>query len=258
MLFHDKDITLIKTDDWFLTRFVLDVDEKGDIVERAVKSIEESLIWRNNFGVNNFVNFDFPREFYECGIVSLSRSPKGMLILHIRISLYKKIGAWTDVVIAFMMHELEQLRFLAEPYQQVGLVIDCCNAGYNSVDCGLCLQVVPLMTKHYPCLVSFIYVLELPWLLKAVSSTVVGLLPAKQKKLIKFIDRKQMRELLGDDAMPDYLGGCATTWMTVPDDCATIDMVGKKRGIGESDIKKCREHCDKLIKASSKKLNVKA
>lgn len=247
--FHEKDLRRIDSDDWTITRYIMDCDND---VKKSSRALIDTLLWRKEAGVNDLSRSDFPREFYQCGILTVGRDQKGGTVAYIRTTFYKKLPGWTDVIIQFILATMEYHGQPLGPFEQMGFCCDYRDTGMSAFDLTLITKLLPIMTRHYPSLLSYAYVYELPWVLKACCSMIINLLPEKERKLIKFIDRRNIHDHLDDEHIPDFLGGQFKSSYAFPNDTPSIEEVGLRNGISEENIQKCRAHFESMVKKAQK------
>ena len=61
--YHQKDVEKIKTNDWWIERYLL-VNKSEDT---AFAALIKTMEWRKSYGVNDFTNESFPEEVFKIG-----------------------------------------------------------------------------------------------------------------------------------------------------------------------------------------------
>lgn len=62
--FHHADVEKIKSNDWWIERFVLTTKTE----DAALKALVKCMEWRKTYGVNDFTEEHFPKELYQIGV----------------------------------------------------------------------------------------------------------------------------------------------------------------------------------------------
>jgi len=177
--------------------------------EHVINCVLNFLLWRSSEAINDITSDDFPSIFYSSTLVGLGRetsdsysSPVGF----VRGNIYRRFPELTASFGHFLVFLLEQLERLAES-GQAGLVIDLRSASLSSVDISLCATIIPTVINFYPNLFKYVLIVDMPFLLRATASLALRTMPAEYRRLIRFIDRKQLYSRFSLDQLPTYLGG---------------------------------------------------
>lgn len=248
--FHEKDIEKVKNSDWFIQRFIDDAETSGKKVleKNVVEAVINCLIWRNNFGINDFTAAMFPKEFFSSNIFSMAIGSDNKVVLYVRGKRYQKIDGWGDLILQFTCYllEVEEAKF-PDGKIQLSEFIDCTGCGYAQTDMNLTLKALPIALNYYPCLMSKAYIYQLPWLLKPMAQVAMAVLPPKYREMVIFLDPKNINQVFGKSNLPDYMGGPVETKnIDCPPDASSIEEVGKAMGISEANIKKMRKYHESL------------
>lgn len=173
----------------------------------------ETLQWRKSFGVNDIRIEEFPREFFECGIIQvLNDTPQGSgpknLILVIRAEVFHRhppVNFLFKRMIVFMANYFEQK--VKGPDSKLIILSHCANIGFHSVDLELlrfCLQI----KDHFPQAIECCIINNLPWFLGAMANMVLSWMPAHWSQLFKFVQTHQLPDMgLCPEQLPKFIPG---------------------------------------------------
>jgi len=106
-IYSQKDKVKCKTDDWFLSRFLLrhklDIDLAFEMLKNTMRFKHESL-------TNSIRREDFPAEFYKVGgVFGYEPDRKGNKMLYIRVKVHRKIPEIQSILQAFLYYNIEQI-----------------------------------------------------------------------------------------------------------------------------------------------------
>ena len=65
---------------------------------------------------------------------------------------------------------------------------------------------IDLLRNNFPLSVRYAIVLEVPWILNAIQKFVLSLLPDDNKQIIRFVNRKGLRNFMNDENIPTIIG----------------------------------------------------
>lgn len=100
-----------RTDDWFLSRFLL--RQKLD-TDAAFEMIKNAMKFKINSIACHIKNEDFPSEFYKIGgLFNYEPDRKGNLMLYVRVKVHRKIPEIKEILQAFLYHIIQLLDELA-------------------------------------------------------------------------------------------------------------------------------------------------
>lgn len=267
--FHPKDLLYIRETDDMIVRFLKEYFEdhpyddskceEETIAVNVSAQVVETLKWRHEMRINDIKDSDFPREFYECGIVSFGEDSDGNPVCYIKGKKCRKTPpTWFPIMVAFMLHESEKK--LVEvfgdamnpknPTHKPAVVIDCSAVSISNVDVNLIFSLIPL-TKYYPQSFCYVWVYELPWLVRPFFNLILKVLPSRIVRKVKQMDKKSAINEMGIEGIPTFMGGKSAIepHMLVPPEASTVEEIGKKNGIPQSDIKKMIDIIKEMSKA---------
>lgn len=232
-----------------------ELDEKeSKAYQSCIKSVGEAVIetlkWRKEFGVNESIDSEFPKELWTKEILVIGEDSDGATVVYIRGCNYSKVSSnWTPIFVRFLVHESEKIleTVFGSPYlpknppgSKLGIVIDCTGIGYAQVDFSLTLSVLPILCKHYPQSFSYIWVYEMPWIAKPMLALAMKILPTRHARKLRVIDKKTALSEMGVEGIPKFMGGKSNMVpkASVPTDPGDIVSVGRKNQLTDCDINK--------------------
>lgn len=256
--FHIKDIDRIRRSDHFIQRYIDDANGCTKVGTRitnqqVVDTIIDVLKWRKEFGINDFTAQMFPKEFFQAGIVKTSNLRNGDIMIYVIGRRYKKIDEWSDCIIDLLLWKFDEIECMLPEGAKVRVFVDATGCGLSQADTGLLFKGVPILIGYYPGAVSKAYFYQVPWLLKPFAQMALALLPAKFKELVCFVESKTGIASMGEENVPDFMGGPVITKdFPIPDNIGTVESAGSVRGISKSNIEKMRKMVDAAIKDAIK------
>lgn len=256
--FHIRDIDRIKRSDHFIQRYIDDANACAKVGtritnEKVVNAIIDVLKWRKEFGINDFTAQMFPKEFFEAGIIKISNLRNGDIMIYVVGRRYKKVDEWSDCIIDLLLWKFDEIESTLPEGAKVSVFVDATGCGLSQADTGLLFKGIPILIGYYPGAVSKAYFYQVPWLLKPFAQMALALLPAKFKELVCFVESKTGIASMGEENVPDFMGGPVITKdFPIPDNVGTVESAGSARGISKSNIEKMKKMVDAAIKDAIK------
>lgn len=251
--YHPLDIENLQENDAFIGRFILDVEENESeqkVIHAASQAIQGCLVWRNQVGLNDLTDGDFPKEYFNYSTIQLGQDMNGRLLIYLRVGLYRRLPGWHDLNLSFAFYVLEKiattLLFNNSNYQKASIFLDLTGAGIGQLDLSFVSKFLGAATKYYPSLCGRVYCYQLPWFMKACCSAILAWLPERHRKLVTFIDERNVREWFATEILAEFAGGKAKTWFFRPQVSVSLEEIGRKNGISELDIQRAGDHCLKI------------
>jgi len=247
-----EDIERIKGEEYQVKRFLLvakDVSKHDEIVT----SIVNTLKWRKDNNVTHLKKEDFPIEYYQCGgIFTYGKDKTGGTLLILRVKANKRIPEWADLLKKFILFLFEKLD--AEngvDGKGITVVFDCNGAGISNVDTDLLSFIVSCLRDFYPLLLNQVLVHELPFILMWVFKLVQSWMPQESQKMIKLISKKEVKDYIAEDEMPDFMGGTnSLSYKDVPKGVFTAEEIAEKMNINKKACEKLMKHLEPFITKS--------
>ena len=244
-LFHENDVVKVKTNSWFIERFIRDTDPKATSSQDMmviVKSIIECMKWRKEVGINDVKGTHFPKEFYDTALFCLGSLNDGSMMLYLTGRRFRRLDGFTDLMIEFFMFCYESQYENLKDGTQLMAMVDMSGVGLSSVDLPLFFKILTIVLKYYPSLVSRVFITDMSWMFKPIAKLVFAVLPNKIANMVSFVWNAELREKNGDK-IPDFMGGPVQTYrIEPPPNCKSLEEVARIRGgISESQIKKAKK-----------------
>lgn len=243
------DLEKCKSDDWFLSRFLLrqklDVNLAFDMLKRAMRFRHESLS-------NSIRRQDFPAEFYQIGgLFGYEPDRKGNRMMYIRVRVHKKIPEIGAVLQAFLYSNIQQLDEEAGG-KGISIVFDCSGGGLANADMDMLLFLVSTLVNYFPKGLSYLLVHELPWILKPFWHIAKAWISDEHRQLIKFSNSRTIFEYIDKENLPDFMGGtCKRDYRAAPENCTTMEEAAKLWGVEQSVVKSILSRFAEHLPASS-------
>ena len=256
------DLDRIRKTDEMITRFAVDYFEDNDTKHDHVSSIArkvacklcETLRWRSDFGINYLKDSDFPIEFYQSGLISLSSVVAGHQVCVMQIDRLVRLKYWSNLWIKFIVHEIEKTFsavFQREDFLERGqphFISDSSRSGFAQMNLHFLMTIIPIFFAHFPQGVSKVWLYEVPYFSMALKPIVMRTLPTRIAKKIIFTDRKIFVKDMGYDRVPVTYGGSPANLMT-PARADSSEMrslleIGRENSIPDHEIEKmsCELH----------------
>lgn len=235
-LFAHGDIEKVKSDQWFVARFLLrqklDVDQAYEMMRRALRFRHESL-------ATSIRREDFPAEFYQVGgLFGYEPDRKGNRMLYIRVKVHKKIPEISLVLQAYLYYNIQRLDEEAGG-KGISIVIDCTGGGLPNADMDMLLFLVSTLVNYFPKGLSYLLVHNLPWILKPFWHIAKAWIPEEHRQLIKFSNCRTIYEYIDKENLPDFMGGeCQRDYRQVPDNCTSLEEAAKLWGVEHDVVKR--------------------
>ena len=252
--FHIKDIDRIRHSDHFIQRYIDDANAGNKVGVRicdkqVVDAIIDVLKWRKEFGINDYAPTMFPREFFEAGTLRLGHLVGGDTMFYVVGRKYKKVDGWSDVIIDLLLWKFDEVEISLKEGAKVRFFVDATGCGLSQADTGLLFKGVPILISYYPGAVSKAYFYQVPWLLKPFAQVALSLLPQKFKDLICFVESKTGIAQMGEENIPDFMGGPVVTEnFPIPQGISSVEQVGAARGLNKNNIAKMKKMVEAVMK----------
>ncbi|RNA36023.1 Motile sperm domain-containing 2 [Brachionus plicatilis] len=206
-IYHPKDVERIKANGSWIRAFykhsLLDQD-------RAVEMIHDVLKWRKDFDCNGLLTpgkLPVPEELFKKGaIFKRNEDIQCNPLLHFIIKVHKKDQFPAEQIyrcIAFFFEK--NYKFNTE--DPIVLLIDMADAGYSNLDMDLIKFIVNCLKTYYPGLIDYMIVFQMPFIFNAAWKIIKNWLPPQAMKLIKFVDKKSIREFVHESQLFVHMGG---------------------------------------------------
>ncbi|RWS21303.1 motile sperm domain-containing protein 2-like protein [Leptotrombidium deliense] len=246
-LYDEVDCKRIESDDFYVKRFIR---EKNGKISDAFSMMNEAMKWRKEYGVNSLKHTDFPAEFFKIAELHNYVCDKNNIPqIYCRVKLHKALPEWREVYKKFIVYIVEQAeKEAAKKGTRWGIVFDCRDGDVFHVELDLNLFGVKTIFNYYPQAMEYIVVLDIPWILWAIYKIINSFIPAQYRYLFVFVNKKQIKEKLGENHIPYYVGGtCNTNCHLFYNDCPSLEQVAETFQLKENAVKKMLGHYKKYL-----------
>lgn len=191
------------------------------VVDDALKMIDESLLWRKEFGINDVSESTIPRWMFETGAVYLHGYDKeGNKLFWFKVKLHTK-DAKTVVdkkkYVAFWLERYAK----KEPGMPLTVVFDMTDSGISNIDMDFVKYVINCFKVYYPKFLSKMIIVDMPWIMNAAWKIVKSWLGPEAIAKLKFASKAEVQTFIGAEFLPPHLGGVDPfkyTYPPLPDD----------------------------------------
>ncbi|XP_021177526.2 motile sperm domain-containing protein 2 [Fundulus heteroclitus] len=177
------------------------------VVDDALKMIDESLLWRKEFGINDVSESTVPRWMFESGAVYLHGYDKeGNKLFWFKVKLHVKDAK--SVVdkkkyIAFWLERYAK----KEPGMPLTVVFDMTDSGISNIDMDFVKYVVNCFKVYYPKFLSKMIIVDMPWIMNAAWRIVKSWLGPEAIAKLKFASKAEVQTFIDPEYLPPHLGG---------------------------------------------------
>lgn len=205
--YHKLDLERIRRDNDWLKAFYK-YSEQDET--RTVNMLDEVLTWRNEFGANDLLVSGKPpvaeEMFKKGGLFYRNEDINCTPMLHFVVKTHKKDNYPQLQVFKFISYFFEKnYRFnLDDP---IVLIFDMSDAGYSNLDMDMIKFVVTCLKTYYPGLIDYMIVYQMPFIFNAAWKIIKNWLPANAVNLIKFCDKKSIKEYVQPSQLFTHMGG---------------------------------------------------
>ena len=208
--YHPKDLERIKRDSNWLRAFY-----KHAICDDAktVTMVHDVLTWRKQFEANDLLTpgkYPFPEEMLTKGYIFVRNEDINCQpLFHFIIKLHKKD----------LYSQAQLQRFIAWFFERaykfniddpIVLLFDMSDAGLSNLDMKMIEFVVNCLKTYYAGLIDYMILYQMPFIFNAAWKIIKNWLPPEALKIIKFVDKKSIREFVQESQLFVHMGGTDT------------------------------------------------
>lgn len=207
LTYHKLDIERIKNDNEWIKAFYKHSNENND---KTVAMIHEVLSWRQEFEANNLLvpgKVPFPEELLKRGALFMKNEDINCIpMLHFIVKTHKKDQYPQMHVFKFIAYFFERAyKFNVD--DPIVLLFDMTDAGYANLDMEMIKFVVNCLKTYYPGLIDYMIIYQMPFIFNAAWKIIKNWLPPEAVKLIKFVDKKGIKEYIQESQLFVHMGG---------------------------------------------------
>ena len=247
-LFDEKDISNVESDDWTIKRFL--GHKKGNI-EEAAASLIKAMKWRKENDVNNIKITDQPVEFFWTGEChNYVRDKNNCIPIYCRVKYHKPLTDLNPIEKKFLIYMLEKVDREVRETESNGwaIIYDCSGGTIFNNNMDILFFMIETIFEFYPMTLTYIGLVDLPWVMRAIYTICRGLIPEEYRNTIRFFDRTSIKEFVGEKNLPDYLDGtCDMMDRTRVPGAITLREYGKLHDVKEASINKFFAHYQKYL-----------
>lgn len=201
-----RDILRLKSDDQFVLQFLNGWEGN---VDKAHKAMIESLKWRKSFGINDLTEKDISEEVLQSGIIFMhGKDRKGAAMVFIVVAKHVWKGNEEKTADFRKLLALFLEKFQREnPGERMAFVYDCSGAGLSNTDINNSKSFVHLIQFCYPDILEDVYVLNFPWIFKALWTLTKALLYSQYSKKFIFPSKTEVLNYIDKNQLPTQFGG---------------------------------------------------
>lgn len=202
-LYDKRDLERLSADDDYVRRFHMHCHNTQ---ERALAMIENNFRWRKTNRVNDVKAEDVKKFMDLKNLFIHNRDKDGCKLLIFLVFKHFKGVNTLDEIKVFFIYWMERLE-REEHGKWISIVFDMRDTGMKNMDIDLISYVINMFKEHYPWILNYILVLEMPWLLNAMWKIIKNMLPEESLEKIKFVDKKGLREYVAEEQALKAWGG---------------------------------------------------
>lgn len=126
--------------------------------------------------------------------------------VHFVIKYHRKDAFSQAEIFRFISYFFERAyKFNAE--DPIVLVFDMSDSGYANLDMEMIKFVVTCLKTYYPCLIEYMIIYQMPFVFNAAWKVIRNWLPAEAINLIKFCEKKNIKDYIQESQLFCHMGG---------------------------------------------------
>jgi hypothetical protein len=126
--------------------------------------------------------------------------------VHFAVKTHKKDAFSHDQVCRFIAYHFEK-SYKFSWSSQIVLVLDMYDAGMSNLDMEMIKFIISCLKVNYPGLIDYMLIFQMPFLFNAAWKIIKNWLPPEALQIIKFVDRKSIREYVNENQLFLHMGG---------------------------------------------------
>jgi len=206
-VYHPRDLERLKKDNEWIKAFYRQSMEDN---EKTLCLIDEVLAWRKFSDVNNIIipgRLPVSEELFQKGFIFMRNDDINCIpMMHFIIKNHKKEHVSQSELFRFISYFFEKAyKFNCE--DPIVLVFDMSDSGYSNLDMDMIKFVIMCLKTYYPGLIDYMIIYQMPFIFNAAWKIIRNWLPAEAVKLIKFCDKKNIKEYIQESQLFVHMGG---------------------------------------------------
>jgi hypothetical protein len=180
--YDQRDIDFVNSSDAYLSCFIHAFgNDKNDLTKPA-EYLDTVLTFRKEIGLNDLNADCGPKELIERNVVYWNGvDNENRKILLFKVAGYQK-GKYVKETRAYVAWLLEQHHRSNLGGTRIVLIFDFTNAGISNMDLDVTRYIITCLSTYFPCILGYILLYEMPWLLSSIWKVIRGWLTEEQKK----------------------------------------------------------------------------
>ncbi|XP_063069367.1 motile sperm domain-containing protein 2 isoform X2 [Engraulis encrasicolus] len=228
---------------------------RQDVVEDALKMIDESFQWRKEYTLNDLTESSIPKWMFETGAVFLHGYDKeGNKLFWFKVKLHAKDAKTFQDKKKYVAFWLERYA-KREPGMPLTVVFDMTESGISNIDMEFVKYIINCFKVYYPKFLSKMIMYEMPWIMNAAWKIVKTWLGPEAISKLKFVSKSDIQGFIDPENLPPHMGGTDSfkyTYPPLPDDdfqspvCENGPIVSED----ESECKDAEVDCKESLESS--------
>uniref|UniRef100_A0A3P9MG47 Motile sperm domain containing 2 n=1 Tax=Oryzias latipes TaxID=8090 RepID=A0A3P9MG47_ORYLA len=202
--YDQRDVERLLNDDALVEGYL---EWRQQVVDDALKMIDDSLQWRKEFGVNDLSESTIPRWMFETGAVFLHGYDKeGNKLFWFKVKLHikdAKTALDKKKYVAFWLERYAK----KEPGMPLTVVFDMAESGISNIDMDFVKYVVNCFKVYYPKFLSKMVIVDMPWIMNAAWKIVKSWLGPEAISKLKFASKAEVLNYIDPEYLPPHMGG---------------------------------------------------
>ncbi|KAM8975098.1 motile sperm domain-containing protein 2, partial [Pelodytes ibericus] len=202
--YDPRDVDRLLKDDALLESYLL---WRYNVIEDALKMIDESLKWRKEMAVNDLSEAVVPKWCLEAGATYLHGYDKeGNKLFWFRVKFHiRDAKTYEDKkkCVAFWLERYAR----REPGKMLTVVFDMVECGLGNMDLDFVRYVINCFKIYFPRYLSKIIVFEMPWIMNAAFKIIKGWLDQEAINILKFVNRNEIQDYISAEYLLPHMGG---------------------------------------------------
>ncbi|KAJ1116654.1 hypothetical protein NDU88_004860 [Pleurodeles waltl] len=202
--YDSRDVERLQKDDSWVESFLL---WRHNVVDDALKMIDDSFQWRKEFAVNDLSESTIPKWCFETGAVYLHGYDKeGNKLFWFKVKLHlrdAKTHMEKKKCVAFWLERYAK----REPGKPVTVVFDMAESGLSNIDMDFVRFIINCFKVYYPRYLSKMVIFEMPWIMNAAFKIVKSWLGPEAINMLKFTNKSEVQEYISSEYLPPHMGG---------------------------------------------------
>ncbi|XP_076119755.1 motile sperm domain-containing protein 2 [Alosa pseudoharengus] len=216
--YDSRDVERLMKDDGWVEAYLT---WRQNVVDDALKMIDESFQWRKEYTVNDLTESSVPKWMFESGAVFLHGYDKeGNKLFWFKVKLHVKDAKTFQDKKKYVAFWLERYA-KREPGMPLTVVFDMTESGLSNIDMEFVKYIINCFKVFYPKFLSKMIMYEMPWIMNAAWKIVKTWLGPEAISKLKFVNKSEMQTYISPEHLPPHMGGTDSfqyTYPPLPDD----------------------------------------